>query len=83
MGVLDSIKEFEGHGRLLSVVFSCWRCGCTVSRPLKDCLPSDGPPMGLYDLKPPARWRNGGFYYPTFCPDCAEKYDRFMKGDPL
>ena len=79
MRALDSIKDFEGHGRLLTVRFKCYRCGTTALRPLKDCLPGDGPPMGLSDLKPPADWRNGGFYYPTFCPDCAEKYDRFMK----
>lgn len=73
------ITKFEGHGRLLTVRFSCWRCGKTALRPLQDCLPSDCPVRGLYDLKPPADWRDGGFYYPTFCPDCAEKYDRFMK----
>ena len=83
MEVLRSIKNFRGHGRTLAVIFTCNRCGCEIVRALEDCLPKDGPPTGLHDLKPPSRWRNGGFYYPTFCPDCAEKYDRFMKGDPL
>lgn len=83
MRVLEDIKEFKGHGRLLTVQFACWRCGTTATRPLQDCLPTDGPARGLYDLKPPADWKNGGFYYPTFCPDCSEKYDRFMKGQEL
>lgn len=81
MRALDNINSYEGHGRLLTVQFTCERCGCTASRPLQDCLPSDGPPMFLSDLKPPSSWRNGGFYYPLFCPGCAEKYDRFMKGE--
>lgn len=75
------INEFDGHGRRIMVEFMCWRCKQRVVRPLKDCLPSDGPARNLSDMKPPADWRNGGFYYPTFCPDCAKKYDEFMKGE--
>lgn len=75
------LRDFEGHGRTIMVEFKCWRCNTLVCRPLKDALPSDGPMMNLSDLRPPAEWRNGGFYYPTFCPDCAKKYDEFMKGD--
>ena len=75
------INSFEGHGRTLMVRFMCWRCKKTVARPLKDCLPTEGPMRNLYDLTPPKDWRNGGFYYPTFCPECAEKYDHFMRGE--
>ena len=77
------IKEFEGHGRKMMVEFSCYRCGKKAYKPLKNCLPSDCPVRFMSDLKAPAEWRDGGFYYPTFCPDCADKYDKFMKGDDL
>jgi len=73
------IKEFEGYGRTLSVEFKCYRCRKTAVRRLEDCFPSDYAMHNLSDLVPPKGWRNGGFYYPTFCPDCAEKYDKFMK----
>lgn len=76
------IPDLEGFGRTIMVRFMCYRCKTTASRPLKDCLPSDSGVRDLSDLKPPANWRNGGFYYPTFCPDCAKKYDEFMRGDP-
>ena len=75
------IPEYEGHGRRVLIEFMCYRCKTKVVRALKDCNPTDGPPMNMSDYRPPAGWRNGGFYYPTFCPDCAKKYDEFMKGD--
>ena len=76
-----NIPEYEGHGRRVLIEFMCYRCKTKATRPLKDCRPSDGPPMNMSDYKPPADWRNGGFHYPTFCPDCAKKYDEFMKGE--
>ena len=75
------IPEFQGFGRTMMVEFKCRRCTNTAYRPLKDCLPTDCPVRNLSDLEPPKGWRNGGFYHPTFCPECAEKYDQFMKGD--
>lgn len=78
-----TIPDFEGHGRLLTVRFKCRRCDATALRPLKDCLPSDCPVRFMSDLEAPPNWKDGGFYYPTFCPECAEKYDRFMNGEEL
>ena len=75
------IKEFEGFGRKLMVEFSCRRCNAKAYKPLFDCLPSDYPVRNLSDLKAPKEWQDGGFYYPTFCPECAEKYERFMNGE--
>lgn len=74
------ISEYSGFGRTLTVEFMCARCKVTASRPLRDSLPHNEPVRNLSDLIPPNGWRNGGFYYPTFCPECAEKYDRFMSG---
>lgn len=74
------INSFEEYGRTLMVHFRCYRCKKTVERPLKDSLPRDCPVRTLSDLIPPKEWRDGGFYYPTFCPDCAKKYDQFMRG---
>lgn len=76
-----TIPEYEGHGRRVLIEFMCWRCKTRETRPLKDCLPREHPINNMSDLVPPHGWRNGGFYYPTFCPDCAKKYDEFMKGD--
>lgn len=86
------IKSFEGYDRrvivdfnvrVIIVEFTCRRCGAKAYKRLPDC-----PPWGrtinvsdLYDLEAPENWRNGGFYYPTFCPDCAKKYDEFMAGE--
>ena len=75
------IPNFEGHGRKIMVEFLCYRCKKKAIKPLKDCLPSDCPVRFMSDLKAPAEWRDGGFYYPTFCRDCAEKYDQFMRGE--
>jgi hypothetical protein len=69
------------NGRRLMVEFKCQRCGTTATRPLKECIDEVDCPHDLTDLRPPRGWRNGGFYHPpTFCPACAEKYDRFMSG---
>lgn len=75
------INEFEGFGRKLMVSFTCRRCKKIAAKPLKDCLPNDCPVRNLSDLKAPAGWRDGGFYYPTFCPECAKKYDQFIRGE--
>lgn len=75
------IPAYEGRGRKIVVEFTCYRCGKTATRPLKDCLPTECSVRFMSDLKPPREWRNGGFYHPTFCPECAEKYDRFMRGE--
>jgi hypothetical protein len=78
--MMMQIPDFEGHGRKIMVQFTCQRCKKTALKPLKDCLPSDCPVRYLSDLETPAEWKNGGFYYPTFCPDCAKAYEQFMKG---
>ena len=75
------IKEFEGFGRKILVEFSCRRCNTKAYKPLFDCLPKDCPVRNLSDLKAPEEWKDGGFYYPTFCPECAEKYEKFMNGE--
>ena len=75
------IPSFDGYGRTVMVRFRCWRCKKVDLRPLEDCLPTECPVRHLSDLIPPNGWRDGGFYYPTFCPDCAEKYDKFMRGE--
>ena len=75
------IKEYEGHGRRLMVEFACTRCKNTEYKPLFDCLPTEFPVRNLSDLKAPAGWRDGGFYYPTLCPKCKEKYIKFMSGE--
>lgn len=76
------ITTYETHGRKLIVEFRCYRCGKTAIRPLNDCMgEATDCYRNLYDLNPPKEWRNGGFYYPLFCPECAKAYDQFMKGD--
>ena len=77
------VPGYEGHGRRMMVEFMCQRCKTREVRPLVDCLPTDAPARGMSDLKPPKEWRDGGFYYPTFCPNCAKKYDEFMKGEEM
>lgn len=78
---MNQIKSYETHGRKLMVEFKCYRCKKTETRPLEDCVneKKEGY-IDLYDLNPPKDWRNGGFYYPMFCPQCAREYDLFMKG---
>lgn len=78
------IKSCETHGRKLMVEFKCQRCGKTEIRPLEDCMEEVRTSgfRALYDLNPPKGWRNGGFYYPLFCPECEKAYDLFMKGGP-
>lgn len=63
------------------VEFKCYRCGSTAIRPLEECMKETSEYYrDLYDLKPPQEWKNGGFYYPLFCPECAKAYELFMKG---
>ena len=73
------IKTFETHGRKLLVEFKCYRCETTVTRPLEECM-KDATEYyrDLYDLTPPKEWKDGGFYYPMFCPKCARAYEDFM-----
>ena len=73
------IDRFDSCGRRLMVEFTCYRCKATAIRPLEKCI-SEVDYNCLSDLRPPRDWKNGGFYHPTFCPECAEKYDRFMRG---
>ncbi len=74
------IPDYKGFGREIVVQFTCARCKKIVYTPLEKCTTSDYAVRYLSDLKAPKGWRDGGYYYPTFCPECAEKYDRFMKG---
>lgn len=75
------INSFESHGRTICVQFRCYRCKTTAVKTLENSLSKTEPYRELYDLIPPQGWRNGGFYYPLFCPDCAKKYDEFMRGE--
>ena len=73
------IKTYEMHGRRMMVEFECRRCKKTEARSLEECMKEVSEGFnGLHDLKPPKGWRDGGFYCPLFCPQCAEKYDLFM-----
>lgn len=76
--------SYETHGRRLLVEFKCYRCKTTATRTLKECeKDSQECFRDLYDLHPPSEWKDGGFYYPLFCPECAKKYERFMNGEEL
>lgn len=76
------ITSYETHGRKLMVEFKCYRCKTTAIRPLEDCMAEQKECyQNLYDLRPPEGWKDGGFYYPMFCPKCAEAYELFMKGE--
>ena len=77
-----TITNYETKGRKLMVEFKCQRCEKTELRSLEDCMEEVriSGYNGLYDLNPPKGWRNGGYYPPLFCPECAKKYDLFMKG---
>ena len=73
------IKSIKTHGRTLLVEFKCYRCKKTETRDLEECLNETSEYYrDLYDLNPPTGWKNGGFYYPLFCPDCKKAYERFM-----
>lgn len=75
------ITRYEAHGRKLMVEFMCYRCKTTAIRPLAECMEEQKEGyQGLYDLRPPKEWKDGGFYYPLFCPECAKAYEEFMKG---
>ena len=63
------------------VEFECRRCKAKSTRPLEDCMKEQKESyQGLYDLRPPIGWQNGGFYHPLFCPDCKKAYEHFMEG---
>lgn len=74
-----NITRYETHGRKLMVEFKCDRCGKTALRPLDECMNESAEYyQDLYDLRPPTEWKDGGFYYPLFCPDCKQAYEEFM-----
>lgn len=75
------IPAYEGYGRTIMVRFRCQRCKVTADRQLKDCRPNGYAIRNLSDLAAPEGWYDGGFYYPTLCKECAEKYDKFMNGE--
>lgn len=59
------------------VEFRCRRCKKTAIRPLETCM-HEVDYDSLTDFRPPKDWKNGGFYYPIFCPECAEAHQKFM-----
>jgi hypothetical protein len=68
------INRYQGHGRTLMVEFMCYRCKTTTIRPLEECL-EELKECGfnyLSDLRPPKEWKDGGFHYPMFCPECKK-----------
>ena len=69
--------HLESHDRRVIIEFRCRRCGTTSYRSAEECI-SEVDYNNLWDLRPPADWENGGFYYPIFCPACAEAYQKFM-----
>lgn len=71
------ITKYSDNGRTFAVIFECRRCRTTAARTLEECM-KECEYNFITDLRPPKEWRDGGFYYPIFCPECAEKYDRFM-----
>lgn len=76
-----NVAHYETHGRKLMVEFKCSRCKKTELRPLAECMNEQKEYFrDLYDLHPPKEWKDGGFYYPMFCPDCKKAYEDFMKG---
>ena len=76
------IERYKTHGRTLLVEFECYRCKKTATRPLEECMREQTERYSdLYDLTPPKDWRDGGFYYPMFCPECAKAYDKFMNAE--
>lgn len=77
-----TINQFESHGRTLLVEFECRRCKTTAIRPLAECMSEckEGY-RDLYDLNPPKNWKDGGFYYPIFCPECKLAYEKFMNNE--
>lgn len=75
-----NITRYETHGRKLMVEFKCDRCGKTAIRSLEECVQETDEYRELYDFHPPTGWKDGGFYYPLFCPDCKKAYERFMNG---
>lgn len=77
------INTFEDNGRKLLVEFTCFRCETKVVRSLEECMGELKYFNHLYDLNPPEDWEDGGFYYPTFCPQCAKDYKNFMNGAKL
>lgn len=79
-----NIEQFESHGRTLLVEFKCRRCKKTEIRKFEYALKDSSEYFrGLYDLKPPAGWQDGGFNYPLFCPDCKTAYERFMNNEDV
>lgn len=77
------IDRFEQNGRTLMVQFECRRCKKTALKSFEKCLFDTDGYRNMTDFSPPPGWRDGGFYYPLFCPECAEKYDRFMRGEDV
>ena len=76
-----NFANYEMNGRKLMVEFKCRRCEKTEIRPLEECMKEQKEYFrDLYDLRPPQDWKDGGFYYPLFCPDCKRAYEDFMKG---
>lgn len=78
-----NFNDFNGYGRTLCIEFKCQRCEKTEYRPVEVCSPNDFAPNDLTDFIPPRGWRNGGIYGYLLCPECAQKFDAFMKGEGM
>lgn len=76
----DTFKEYE---RTLCIQFECYRCKQIAYRTVQDCRPKDYETCSLRYMEPPDNWGNAGQFGHLLCPECTQKFDAFMKGEPV
>lgn len=76
----DTLEENE---RTICIQFECYRCKQIAYRPIEECRPKDREPTFLRDMKPPSGWDTAGQFGHLLCPECKQKFDAFMKGEPV
>ena len=76
----DTFKEAE---RTICIQFECYRCKQVAYRTMEECRPKDHEPTFLRDMEAPIGWGTTGKYWHLLCPECKQKFDAFMNGEPL
>lgn len=77
-----TFDRFKEDGRTLCIQFECYRCKQIAYRTAEECRPKDREPTFLRDMEPPICWGNTRKYGYLLCPECKQKFDAFIKGEP-
>ena len=78
-----TFDRFNEDGRTICIQFECYRCKQIAYRTMEECHPKNRELIFLRDMELPSDWGNAGRFGHLLCPECKQKFDAFMNGEPV